>query len=405
MMISRVQNNSPKTFTGYDARRLKGFVMNSNYAGIASDMKRIGDIEGFKVYLFSGTVEKPKLATEGFKIDESLMGCWAQDMWGIVKKTLLSCEDSVKSETLKKLFGLDSNAVQSKTRKRVGLQQLKDSITDNSKDVDVKTNKSIYKDMCRRTHIKGGNYFIAKGDNGEDELLIGSNELKKFKLDDLKAMFKIDKIHVIPQADYHLDLFMRPLKDKKVLVADDETMLETLSIGYDKIKKTVDVLPDSEKLKFADALYSVDLMKSRFQNILKANPYTNIKEVEKTLTESGYEVIKVPGRIFDVEQDYNIAGTKTYLRPLHNYLNANVHINDDGQLIYITNSSIVDYELGLNDEIQKMTGFSLKKAFWDAVRPHVNKVYFVSGRKNAVQDLLLREYLGGIHCVAAEVPL
>lgn len=405
MMISRVQNNSPKTFTGYDARRLKGFVMNSNYAGIASDMKRIGDIEGFKVYLFSGTVEKPRLTTEGFKIDESLMGCWAQDMWGIVKKTLLSCEDSVKSETLKKLFGLDSNAVQSKTRKRVGLQQLKDSITDNSKDVDVKTNKSIYKDMCRRTHIKGGNYFIAKGDNGEDELLIGSNELKQFKLDDLKAMFKIDKIHVIPQADYHLDLFMRPLKDKKVLVADDETMLETLSIGYDKIKKTVDALPDSEKLKFADALYSVDLMKSRFQNILKANPYTNIKEVEKTLTESGYEVIKVPGRIFDVEQDYNIAGTKTYLRPLHNYLNANVHINDDGQLIYITNSSIVDYELGLNDEIQKMTGFSLKKAFWDAVRPHVNKVYFVSGRKNAVQDLLLREYLGGIHCVAAEVPL
>ena len=73
-------------------------------------------------------------------------------------------------------------------------------------------------------------------------------------------------------------------------------------------------------------------------------------------------------------------------------------------MIYITNNSVMDTEMGLTEEVQKMTGFSLKKIFWEAVKPHVDKVYFVSGRNNALQNTLLRENLGGIHCVAAEVP-
>lgn len=430
MIIQNYQNTPNTSFKGYDARKLKGFIMNSNYAGIASDMKKIGDIEGFKVYLFAGINDFPKLKTDDFKIENTPAGCWAQDMWGIVKNTLVTCEDTKKSEILKNTFNLISNPIQEKVRNRINLNQIKDYfktmldlplVTVNGKskveltdgvlldskvyDAEIKANKSIYTDLCRKTHIKGGNYFLTKDKNGEDELLIGSNELKNFKLEELKEMFKTDKIHVIPQADYHLDLFLRPLKDKKVLVADDEMMLKTLNKGYSKVRDLIDELPDDEKLKYTDALYELDIVKERFRNLLKINPYSDVKEVEKSLTDAGYEVIKVPGRIFDLEKDYNPAGSKTYLRPLHNYINANVHINDKGQLIYITNNSIMDAEMGLTDELQKLTGFSLKKAFWEAVKPHVDKVYFIAGRNNSVQKTLLRENLGGIHCVAAEIPV
>lgn len=429
MNIQNYPNTQKTSFTGYDARKLKGFIMNSNYAGIASDMKKIGDIEGFKVYLFSGLNDYPRLKTDDFILENTPVGCWAQDMWGIVKNTLITCENSKKFELLKKTFNLQPNPIQDKVRARINLNQIKDhfqslldlplvSVGEKSKvelsdgvfldthlyDAEIKLNKRIYNDLCRKTHIKGGNYFLTKNQNGDDELLIGSNELKNFKLDELKEMFKTDKVHVIPQADYHIDLFIRPLKDKKVLVADDEMMLKTLNRGYNKVRDVVDELPDKEKLKFSDALYELNIVKERFKNLLKINPYADIKEVEKALVEAGYEPIKVPGRIFDIEKDYNPAGSKTYLRPLHNYLNANVHINDKGQLIYITNNSTMDAEIGLTEEVQKLTGFSLKKAFWDAVKPHVDKVYFISGRNNSVQNTLLRENLGGIHCVAAEVP-
>ena len=422
--------NTPKTaFKGYDARKLHGFIMNSNYAGIASDMKKIGDIEGFKVYLFSGMPEIPKLKSDNFNIDNVAKGCWAQDMWGIVKNTLITCEDSNKADLLKKTFNLQANPLQDKIRNRINLNQIRDylitmldlpyvykngkpkvELTDgvflDTKlyDAEIKINKSIYNDLCKKTHIKGGNYFITKDKDGNDELLIGSNELKKFKTDELKEMFQTDKIHVIPQADYHIDLFLRPLTNKKVLLADDEMMVQFLKNSFEKIQKTVNNLPEAEKNKFADALYEMSIIKDRFKNILKMNPYSNTKEVEKALIDAGYEPIKVPGRIFDLEKDYNPAGSKVYLRPLHNYLNANVHINDKNELIYITNRSTMDAELGLDEEIQKLTGVSLRKAFCDAIKPHVNKIYFVGGRNNSVQNTLLREYLGGIHCVAAEIP-
>lgn len=61
-----------------------------------------------------------------------------------------------------------------------------------------------------------------------------------------------DKIHIIPQADFHLDLFIRPLKDKKVLIADDEMMLQILNKGFKKIQEAVINSPASEKEKFRE---------------------------------------------------------------------------------------------------------------------------------------------------------
>ena len=46
-------NNNANTinFKGYDARKLKAVVMNTNYAGLADEVKKIGDIENFEVLL------------------------------------------------------------------------------------------------------------------------------------------------------------------------------------------------------------------------------------------------------------------------------------------------------------------------------------------------------------------
>jgi len=416
------------TFTGYDARKLKGFIMNSNYAGIADDMKRIGEIENFKVYLFEKNPHGLTLKTDKFEPTNSNKGCWAQDTWGIIKNTILLQENSDKAELLKNIFKLKDNPIQKTIREITNYKKLENYVdilynipvtTKNGKPViEVNTpdgivdiDKSVYDaefkynlqkliDLGNKTHIKGGNYFITK----ENEVLIGKNELKKFDIDTLKAIFQTDKIHIIPQADYHLDLFIRPLKDKKVLVADDETMLKTLCYGFEKIRQALIKSTPSERNKFQKAFVHIGAYMQQFREILKNNPYANMNKVEKALENAGYQPIKVPARLFEVYGDENYKD-KCILKQLLNYTNAQVHINDNGETVYITNKSNLDEKLGLTKEIQKLTGFSLEKAFFDAVKPYVDKMYFVSGKNNALSEELLAKQYGGIHCMGAEIPL
>ncbi len=428
MNIQNSLNPANTTFTGYDARKLKGFVMNSNYAGIADEMKKIGEIENFKVYLFEKNPLGLTLKTDKFEPTDSNKGCWAQDTWGIVKNTLLLQENSDKADLLKNIFKLKDNPIQETIREITNYKKLENYVdilynipvtTKNGKPViELKTpdgivdiDKSVYDkefkyhlqkliDLGNQTHIKGGNYFITK----EDEVLIGENELQKFDIDTLKAIFKTDKIHIIPQADYHLDLFIRPLKDKKVLVADDETMLNILIDGFEKIKQAIIQSPQSERNKFRNAFVQTGVYAKQFIEILKHNSYASMNKVEKALENAGYQPIKVPARLFEVYGDEDYKG-KCILKQLLNYANAQVHINDKGETVYITNKSNLDEKLGLTKEIQKLTGFSFEKAFLDAIKPYVDKTYFVSGKNNALSEELLAKQYGGIHCMGAEVPL
>ena len=89
MRINSIQSNS---FKGYDARPLKGFFMGSNTYGIADEMKRIGDKEGFKIYakirnsrgsFCNSTI--PRLSPFG-----STKDLWAQDIITFGRDRLLS---------------------------------------------------------------------------------------------------------------------------------------------------------------------------------------------------------------------------------------------------------------------------------------------------------------------------
>ena len=84
-------------------------------------------------------------------------------------------------------------------------------------------------------HIAGGNLFIVNN-NGEDELLIGRDSAQKMSTKELQENYKVEKIHILPQMDYHLDLFIRPLDKNRILVADDNLTLITLLNGLNKVK-------------------------------------------------------------------------------------------------------------------------------------------------------------------------
>ena len=75
------------SFKGYDARPLKGFLMNSNPFGIARELKAIGDKEGFKIYsIIDGVVLKDQINPASY----DTFNIWVQDMWTIAKNSLLS---------------------------------------------------------------------------------------------------------------------------------------------------------------------------------------------------------------------------------------------------------------------------------------------------------------------------
>lgn len=430
----KIQNNYNKNhtnFNGYDARKLKGFVMNSNYANIAGEMKKIGDIENFKVYLFQRKGHELDLVTDKFEKNNSHKGCWAQDIWGIVKNNLLAYENAEKSEFLQNMFKLKPNKFKTEIHNKMNVPQMQsyidllynlpiekkdgkpviklvteDGVSYIDKklfDAEFKINTQILKNIYNHTHVRGGNYFLTRNAKGEDELLIGKGELKKFSIDEIKQMFMTDKIHIIPQADFHLDLFIRPLKDKKVLIADDEMMLQILNKGFKKIQEAVINSPASEKEKFREPFVQLGTYFQQFKNIIEINPYSNMKEVENALIKAGYEPIKVPGRIFEIMQNLEPENTEYLLKHSLNYINANTLINDKNELIYITNKSSLDDMLGLTPEIKSKINFSIENEFLEAVKPHVDKVYFISGENNALTRLL-PEYNGGIHCMAMEVP-
>lgn len=433
LLFMEINNTQQKiNFNGYDARKLKGFVMNSNFAGIAEEMRKIGEAENFKVYLFNNSFEKPILKTDCFVTSKNSRGCWAQDYWGIVKNSLLTCENSQKSEILKNLFNLKNNNVQEFTReilninankeymdllqnlsiiKKDGKELVKiptpegfEYIDKKIYDYELATNKKTLEKTLAQTHIKGGNYFITKNKQNEEELLIGKNELKKYNIEELKKMFNVKNVYPMPYADFHIDLFLRPLKDKKILISDDNTMLATLAKGAINVRNTALNSVGAERNELKKVFNRIVSCFNQFKEIVKSNPYANMNDVETALKQAGYEPIKVPSRVFEIFDTNNGAKKSFYLRQLHNYMNANVLINDKNETVYITNKSNLDEILGLTNEIQQKTGFSLEQAFLDKIRPYVDKVYFVSGENNTIAKKLLPDLNGGIHCMSMEIP-
>lgn len=409
MNIHPISNN---TFKGYDARPLKGFLMSSNCFGIADEMYKIGQKEKFRIYSpFGGLFENkcdeivPPYSTNG--------SLWAQDYWTIVKDKLLTFKTTEPASSILKFFGLKYDITEQSTRETPRFKQLNQDLFGLFADIarrepeDVKTAFVLGKDelnkLLQKAHIPGGNIFIVK-DLREEIAFVGENELAKYDTEDIQAMYKVKNVIALPQMDYHLDLFIRPLDNKRVLVADDKMSVDILYRGLNKFKENLlDTLPADEAEKYQPIYDNMHKFIKLFETSIRINNRAQADDVAEILENNGFEAIRVPGRIYETEP--NSEGDN-FLKQYCNFINANALINKFGELVYITNKSNIDERMGLTPEITEKIGFSFEKAFADSISKYINPehLYFIDGDKHFVSGIMLTEYQGGIHCVCSEIP-
>ena len=414
----KVDLDNKISFKGYDVRPLKGFLMTYNCHGIAQEMSKIAQKEGFKLFA-PLCVGGKYICREAFPRErQEPSGLWAQDLWMIVKDKLFAFEYSRTTEAIKEFFKLKYDFTEKIAHETEHIRQTNQNIWDLfaemkrtparrtrelsevAREFEIKK-KDLYT-LQDQAHIKGGNIYVVKGDNG-DEVIIGEDELKKFDIDEIQSMYCAKKVTVLPQMDFHLDLFIRPLDNKKVLLTDDKMTYEILKEGVGKLMNYIYKLPPEEKGKYKDTFVKMGTMAKCFADIVHSNTNSQTDEVAKIFEENGFEVIRVPGRVYET---YKNSDNKICLKHICNYMNANVIENKDGKLVYITNKSNIDKELGLTKELSRKIGFSFENEFKNSISQYVQKgkVYFIKGNKNYMANELLSEYQGGIHCACMEVP-
>ncbi len=359
------------TFKGYDARPLSAVVMSINDEpksfNIIKQMSQIGEREGFKVFFIN---QSKNLYTNLDNIKKFFKICipdfskWAQDIAVITPSNKILYNDIINENTCfaKKLSTL--------------------------------TNAKPLK--CDRP-IEGGNLFFTKN-NDSNELLVGEKEIQKIDTETLKQRYNVSKVIPIPQADFHLDMFIRPLNNRQVLVADDRLTIQAIKQAIDNFHKCKDKTTLAELNKIKNKLKA--LLKN-FQNDVKYGKNPKADEIAAVLRENHYQPIFVPGRLY-----YTIPGCiEDDLVHYLNYMNAIVHQNKDGELVFITNKSKLNNDYGITPEISEQIGFDFEKMFIKSVEPYIKKenIYFIEGTQNKIAELLQKEG-GGIHCLCNEIP-
>lgn len=378
-----IQPISQNTFKGYDARPLKGFLMSSNCYGIADEMHNIGKKEGFRIYSTSSGRFENKCAEIVPPYSET-GSIWAQDYWTIVKDKLLTLEENETAQSILKFFNLKFDSTQKSNREAPKFMPM---------NRDFLKFLSVYASatLNERMHIPGGNIFIVK-DGNKDTVLVGKDELKKYDKEDIQTMYNAENVIVLPQMDCHLDLFIRPLDKKRVLLADDKMTVDILNKGLNKLQ-----LEDSKE---ADGAYNTMHGFTRnFQSSIDINNHAQADEVEEILEANGFNVIRVPGRVYETQKN-------NFLKQYCNFINANAFLNSNGELVYITNKSNINEHLGLTPELSEKIGFDFEQEFVISISKYVKPehIYFVDGNKNFVSKTMLTRHQGGIHCACSEIP-
>lgn len=362
------------TFKGYDARPLNSVLMtvcdNPKAFDIIKQMSEIGKKNGFKVYFTNQTnrlYENLDKIKDFFKIcnHTNSLAKWTQD------HAILTPENKVFTH---KIYTDESIA-----KRITAISKAKFSYTD--------------------YFVEGGNLFFVKNGTRE-EILIGAKETELIDPDILKKLYGAAKIHIIPQSDFHIDMFLRPLNNKRILVADDELMIHELKQAIKNIKQY-------RKQHSANTQELENLQKklentlSDFSNEAKNNKNPSTNEVVKTLVEKGFQPIKIPGRL------YSRIPNKSYDNLKHslNYMNAVVHEKPNGTLTFITNKSILNEKLNITPEISQQIDFDFEKILIKYLEPYIKKedIHFISGKENYLA-YLLKTQNGGIHCLCNEIP-
>ncbi len=348
-------------FHGYDARPLKYIVMRNAFdidlLPAAQQIEAIGKKHGFKM-IFEGedVFEKVPKDRTFTLCPQKEVNPWVQDKICVIKDKLLVLNNKDNDTRLHDFLGLKQEKIEPEK------------------------------------YVAGGNmYFIKNGK--KEEILVGQNDCEK-----AMQLFPHAEIFEVPQADFHIDLFLRPLKDKKILVTDDNMTLKILSEALNNLKKSK--IPDKKEL--------IQKLIHRIKNMydcIDRNPFSNMDAVINKLKQNGFEPIRVPGRIIN---NYNYSGESVQWENLLNYMNAIVHENPQGELVYISTFSKFIQNMGFSEKIAQEIGLDMEAHFKKALSEHIkpSNIHFIKGGKSYDSDIswLLKCRDGGIHCLSAEVP-
>jgi len=255
-------------------------------------------------------------------------------------------------------------------------------------------------------HADGGNLFFVTDKDGKRVAITAENYFHKCEARGFEEFYDVDRIIELPRADYHADLFITPIGDNKILVADDTMTLSNMLKMVEKIEKYIKENPDDKENK-KYALISTRLLtltKKYMQAKAKYAANGALNDAARILENEGFEVIRVPSVVYKSYQEVNDLNWN--LRYDLNYSNALTYKNEDDEVIYITAKSPLDDILGINKEVQEKIGIGFEKMFIESVQPHIKpeNIHFILGDENFPIHAMLSEHKGGLHCMCAEVP-
>ena len=355
----QIQSPTVTQFKGYDARKIKALCIGTTRGGVAHELCTIGKKVGFDVFV-------------------------------PVYPTLINVEQCVRSVDLGHKLWLQDLVIPTPKNTVIPIFSAELLATQISKMFDRVETRRFSK------LPPGGNMFFVKNNEREDLLIGADNGNLIAKNDDLKSLLGVENVDIVPQMDFHIDMFLRPLENKNTLLTDDEMMVQLLIKGLSCINKAL-AKPDNDKQNLKKVYNNLAQKLREFRQEIDKNSYAKFAITEKYLKKQGYNPIRVPGRIYSIDSQGSMRCTT-------NFMNAVVTKNDNGELVYITNKSYFDEDCGITPEIKKQIGFSLEDEFKKSILAYVKpeNVYFVEGEGHYLENLLECSF-GGLHCITTEI--
>ena len=415
-----IKYNNTQNFTGYDARKLRGLFISDKRC--AEQIKKFANV--LEVDIYTPSIASKSIRKDCAEVTNSNQFIWAQD-YVTVMDTRAILFDSTR-EHIKRVLRASTDGL--------------------SKVLKLPTIKS-------EPHLRGGNFFVCDV-NGIKKLIVGDNRANIYPQDLFKKIFGVDEICPIPRLDWHIDLFIRPLDNGNVLVADYNATQKGLNDGLETLRKhakRTDITP-KQKAQLDEIIDKLETEIEKWkitEQFAKYKPQERTTQIIETLSNNGFNPIPIPGTHYyldgiknpNLEQERleNFEKNMTNLRELaqghtqdiqnkveqyiklktlevaqnenigveleniyeNNFINAIVTKNKNGELVYLTNASIFDKKLGITPAIEALTGFSTRKMFIDSVSPYIKpeNIHFIDERLTEQ----LFKFMGGIHCTAAEI--
>jgi hypothetical protein len=246
-----------------------------------------------------------------------------------------------------------------------------------------------------KTYLEGGNVLNTLTKDGEPAAVIGEESIKytmlAMNLDDSEESVSIAKKQIaqelaikeenlttIPQFDFHIDMYYRPLSDGQMAVPDYEAGINVLKEFVNNIDKKIEtpLKPDEKE----------SLQKQRQEYLKLINKLEEIKNktaeftkaAEDKLQAKGYEIVKIP-----CFSDVDIGTSASVKNPI-NYMNGICGTSaKTGDKFYITNTSgDENLDKYMENYFKNIVGF--------------NNVYFAPTKEYLYE-------LGGIDCLTKEL--